>query len=68
MLVVSFGELKGAQQWLAETECPFPMLLDPQRKVEVFLRILTSQTMNLVMVNAVAHFSFFFNHYQIFEV
>ena len=53
---MSFGDLKGAQQWLAETECPFPMLLDPQRKVEVFLRILTLQTINLIMVNAEAHF------------
>lgn len=30
---MSFGDQKGAQQWLVETSCPFPMLLDSQRKV-----------------------------------
>eukprot|EP00105_Crassostrea_gigas_P044785 XP_019928933.1 PREDICTED: uncharacterized protein LOC105343367 [Crassostrea gigas] len=32
-IVVSFGDQKGAQQWLVKTSCPFPMLLDSQRKV-----------------------------------
>ncbi|CAG5928458.1 unnamed protein product [Menidia menidia] len=33
VLVVSFGGPEGARLWLDQTSCPFPMLLDPQRKI-----------------------------------
>lgn len=32
-MVVSFGLQEGAQKWLEDTGCPFPMVLDADRKV-----------------------------------
>nr|KAI8741268.1 peroxiredoxin-like 2C [Biomphalaria glabrata] len=33
ILIVSFGEQLGADNWLKETNCPFDMILDPNRKI-----------------------------------
>jgi len=33
VLVVSFGQREGARRWAEETKCPFPVLLDPHRKI-----------------------------------
>ena len=33
--MVSFGVREGAQRWLQETECPFDMVCDVERKVGV---------------------------------
>ncbi|KAK0052273.1 peroxiredoxin-like 2C [Biomphalaria pfeifferi] len=33
ILIVSFGEQLGADNWLKETNCPFDMILDPYRKI-----------------------------------
>jgi len=33
VLVVSFGGREGAHRWLADTGCPFPLLLDPAREL-----------------------------------
>lgn len=35
VVVISFGLEEGARKWLAETDCPFPMLLDTDRKVKL---------------------------------
>ncbi|KAL8601545.1 hypothetical protein ACOMHN_003811 [Nucella lapillus] len=32
-VIVSFGVREGAQRWLEETECPFPMMLDVKRQI-----------------------------------
>lgn len=31
MVVVTFGEMSGAEQWLLETKCPFPYYREPSR-------------------------------------
>lgn len=31
MVVVTFGEMSGAERWLQETKCPFPYYRDPTR-------------------------------------
>ena len=31
--VVSFGVVEGADKWLADTGCKYPMFLDPERKL-----------------------------------
>ena len=33
VVVVSFGAIQGARNWLEQTECGFPMFLDPERKL-----------------------------------
>lgn len=33
VLIISFSVLEGAQIWLEQTGCKFPMLLDQQRKI-----------------------------------
>lgn len=33
VLIISFSVLEGAQVWLEQTGCKFPMLLDQQRKI-----------------------------------
>ena len=33
VIVVSFGIKEFAQRWLQDVHCPFPMVLDPDRKV-----------------------------------
>lgn len=33
LVIVSFGVREGAQLWLTEMKCPFPMLLDAQRQI-----------------------------------
>jgi len=32
-VVVSFGLKDGAQRWLEDTKCPFPMVLDTDRQI-----------------------------------
>lgn len=32
-MVVSFGVVEGADKWLEDTGCKFPMFLDPERKL-----------------------------------
>ena len=34
-MIISFGQIRGAEFWLEETGCVFDMLLDPERKVRV---------------------------------
>lgn len=31
VVVVTFGEMSGAERWLQETKCPFPYYRDPTR-------------------------------------
>jgi hypothetical protein len=33
VVVISFGALEGAEAWLKETKCPFPMFLDLKRSL-----------------------------------
>ncbi|ELT96704.1 hypothetical protein CAPTEDRAFT_186353 [Capitella teleta] len=33
VVVVSFGVMEGAEKWLQEVNCPFEILLDPERKL-----------------------------------
>lgn len=33
ILIVSFGEQAGAIKWLEQTQCPFDMVLDGERKI-----------------------------------
>lgn len=33
ILIVSFGEERGAENWLKETQCPFDMVLDSERNI-----------------------------------
>jgi hypothetical protein len=42
VILISFGTLEGAQRWLQETESPFIMLLDHERKVYSHLGLRTS--------------------------
>ena len=35
LVVVSFGVREGAERWLQDMQCPFPMMLDGQRQVRV---------------------------------
>ena len=35
VVIISFGQIRGAEFWLEETGCVFDMLLDPARKVRV---------------------------------
>lgn len=36
VVVISFGCKEGAEKWLKETKCKYPMLLDAERKVYSF--------------------------------
>ena len=33
IIVLTFGVREGALKWLDDTKCPYPMLLDTERKV-----------------------------------
>ena len=33
VIVMTFGVREGALKWLEDTKCPYPMLLDTERKV-----------------------------------
>ena len=39
MVVVSFGQLRGAELWLEETGCVFDMYTDPEREVGAVVQI-----------------------------
>ena len=41
MLVVSFSDRAAVLRWLAETGCPFPVLLDPRRQLYTALGLPT---------------------------
>ena len=36
VVIVSFGVKKGAEQWVKETNCQFPVYLDPNRRLYRF--------------------------------
>jgi len=39
VIIISFGDARGAQKWKEDTNCKFPMYLDPERNVYKYFKM-----------------------------